>query len=199
MLRERRHIHYVFKDLLWRRQGIAVFMAALILLSVSILALSTMTRISETSQRAGQALAARKLALIADAGVRVALADITDQFFAAPGSPDTIFVNATNSSGDPTPRLLVDRSNGTPGVPLFGYRAKASILLIGDGTTVLPGSEFPVSANYTCYHVTVDVTDILAMGSTVDSNAGSPTGYSGYYYGAMKSVGLTTCLKKRNN
>ncbi len=190
-------------DSLFRRarrpRGIAVFMAALILLSVSILALSTMTRISETSQRAGQALAARKLALVADAGVRVALADLTEQFFAAPGSPDAIYVNASNTADDPVPRLLVDRSNGAPGFPIFGYRAKATILLVGDNTTVLPGSEFPVSANYTCYHVTVDVSDILPMGSTVQSDAGIVSGFSGYYYGTMKSVGLTTCLKKRNN
>ncbi len=182
-----------------RRRGIAIFMAALILLSVSILSLSTMTRISETSQHAAQALAARKMALIADAAVRVALADIVDQFFNVPGSPDTIFVNKTNSANDPNPRLLVDRSGGDPGVPLFAYRAAAHLLLVGDNTTILPGTEFPVSANYTCYHVMVDSTELLPLGAGVQSDAGSPPGYSGYYYGARKSVGITTCLKKRNN
>jgi len=182
-----------------QRRGIAIFIAALIMLSVSILALSTMSSLSETSHRTGSTMESRKLALLADAAISLVMADLTDLFLAASGSPTTMYVNATNSEGgESSLRLFEDRTNVNNPIPLFGYRARATLLLVGDNTTVLPGADFPVKTNNSCYHVVIDVADILPAG-VAQSDGGSPPGYSGYFYGPQKSVGITACLKKRHN
>lgn len=183
-------------SLFTHRRGIAMFMASLILLSISVLALSTMNRLSEASQATGKAQESKKLAILADSATRVALAEVTAQFIGASNAPNIIYVNASNSSsGQTLYRVVTDTDASTP---LFGYRARANLLMVGDGSTTPPGTEIPLSNRNTCYDIVVDTVEVIpltAANSTVHSTLGGPS--SGYYWGQMKSIGVTSCFRKR--
>ncbi|HSA33140.1 MAG TPA: hypothetical protein P5077_05385 [bacterium] len=186
-----------------RRRGMAVFIASLVLLAVAVLAMSTMTRISATSNLAGHTLAKKKLDLLADTALRVALGELTGQFIAASGSPDTMMVNGDVNNNNPALfRIVADRRDGG-NKPLFAYRAIARLLLIGDGNVTLPGMEFPVSNRNSCYDVELDTVEIVNIpGTSVQTNIAQPTTGTlptGYYYGQKKGLGVTTCFRKRNN
>ncbi len=178
-----------------RRRGIAIFMASLILLSISILALSTMNRLSEATQATGKALENKKLSLLATAATSVALAEITEQFINNAVPP--IYINASNTSSGQTQFKILYESRVDPAEPLFGYRARANLLVVGDGTTMPPGTDIPLSTRNTCYDIVVDTIEVIPQtGANIQTSLGGPA--TGYYFGQIKSVGVTSCFRRRN-
>ena len=190
------------RSIITARRGIAMFMAALILLSLSILALSSLSRISESTYIAGQNLSAKRLSILADSATRLALAEISSLFMSTSGTPAELYVNQTyDASG--TSQFLVVQDKGdatTPATP-FAFRAKASLILEGNGSDTLPGSEIPIARRNYCYDILIDTRELIKnTGATVVTpNLGIFTATDGtkYYFGQLKSQGVTTCFRKR--
>lgn len=183
------------------RRGIAMFMAALILLALSVLALSSMSRVSESSHLAGQDLTAKKMSILADAAIRVALAEFAEQFMTNAGIPAAMYINATNDQGGRnTFRIFEDKGDGVTPFPPFAFRAKATLVLSGDSSTIVPGMDAPFERRSHAFDVQVDVRDLIPMGNAdISPNLGVFTASDGtkYYFGALKSQGVITGFRKR--
>jgi hypothetical protein len=185
------------------RRGIAIFMASLILLSISILAMGSMTRLSESSQLSGKILQSRKLAINADAASRLALAEITAQFITNAGSPDNMYVNATDTlAGQSQFKVLEAKEfDAANPIPLFAYRAHARLLVIGG---MPPGTDIVLSARDSCYDIMIDTREMIRMdtaNANIATDLGVHTTSTGavYHFGQLKSLGMTSCLRKRDN
>ncbi len=173
-------------------KGIAIFVASLILLSLSILSLSTMNRVSESSFLAGQAIDKKRLSIHAESAMRIALAEVNTRVFNDIPPSDTYYLN-----GGATDTFLIvyDKENASTPVPLFAYRARAVKLAQGPDKTP-PGATGTLMTHAYCYDVLVDTRELIkASGTNINSEMGSPL--AGYYFSEVKSLGVTSCFRKR--
>lgn len=178
-----------------RQQGAAIFVAMLILLSLSIVAMSSMARTSESSYLAGKDIEKKRLFLMSESAVRIALANLGKQVKekSTPPSPASpfLYVSADNVTQG-TFILFPDNTN-----PVFAYRATANLLAAGPTNFKLPGSSAFVPKRTYCFDVVVDTKEIIYITGTVSvNNDGADVLPAGYHYGETKSTGVISCLKK---
>jgi len=176
-------------------RGIAIFMATLILLSLSVLSLSIMNRVSESSFLAGQAIEKKRLAIHAESAMRVALAEVNERVF-NDLPPATIYY--VNGGATDVLKIFYDKIDPANPAPVFAYRAKAIMIAQGPDQAP-PGIENAMLTLHTyCYDVVIDTREIIkATGTNIASEMGTPVGLSGYYFGEAKSLGVTSCFRKR--
>lgn len=192
-----------------KRKGIALFISVLITMSLSIIALATMARLSETTHTTGKDLEDRRLLTYAYSAVNIVngeLRQLIDSTFECADAYSITGGTGNAYTNDGTfkyyPRDISVTANGAQ--PLFAYRATARRITTDKaaslyGLTDVKPIDFSPDKN-ACYDVTVDVREVLNLGFvniTKDSGTEVP-GYSSskYYLGKMKTIGLVSCFSR---
>ncbi|MBQ4437266.1 hypothetical protein II898_00135 [bacterium] len=191
--------------------GIALFISVLMTMSLSIIALATMARLSETAHTTGKDLQDRKLLAYTYSAVNIVngelreLVDSSLQFDDAYSISGGLGGSSTENEGNFRyyPRDISYATNAAS-APKFAYRAAARRLttkedalvygLNADGSTVYDPDK---SA---CYDITVDVREVLYVGSnnyvTFKETSNKIPGKSDFALGKMKTVGMVACFSR---
>lgn len=194
-----------------KKRGVALFITVLMTMSLSIIALATVARLSETAHTTGKDLQDRRLLAYAYSAVNIVngelrtLVDSTFECEDAYSITGGMGGNATTNDG--TFRYYPRDISVTSGEkPIFAYRAVARRLTTDAGARMYgingmnnTSIDFARDKN-ACYDVTVDVREIVEIGNaniTKDADNNIP-GYenSGYSLGKMKTIGLISCFSR---
>lgn len=194
-----------------KKRGVALFITVLMTMSLSIIALATVARLSETAHTTGKDLQDRRLTAYAYSAVNIVngelrtLIDSTFQCEDAYSISGGMGGNSTTNDGAFRyyPR---DISITSGEKPIFAYRAVARRLTTDTaarmyGINGLNSTNIDFSRDKNaCYDVTVDVREVIEVGSAnVEKDAASKIpGYenSGYSLGKMKTIGLISCFSR---
>ena len=193
-----------------KRLGIALFISVLMTMSLSIIALATMSRLSETAHTTGKDLQDRKLLAYAYSAVNIVngelrrLVDSTFQF------EDTYSISGglggSTTSNDGTFRYYpkdISSATNADDAPYFAYRAVARRLTTKAHPSLYGLADDSVTFgtdSIACYDITVDVREVVYVGSnnyvTFKDNSNKINGKPNFSLGKMKTVGLIACLSR---
>jgi hypothetical protein len=194
-----------------KRRGVALFITVLLTMSLSVIALATVARLSETAHTTGKDLQDRRLLAYAYSAVNIVNGELRNLVDSTFECEDAYSISGgmggSTTTNDGTFRYYPRDISVTSGEkPMFAYRAVARRLTTDAGARMygingLNNStvEFSRDKN-ACYDVTVDVREVIEVGSaniTKDS-ASDIAGYenSGYSLGKMKTIGLISCFSR---
>ena len=194
-----------------KRRGVALFITVLITMSLSVIALATVARLSETAHTTGKDLQDRKLLAYAYSAVNIVNGELRNLVDSTFECEDAYSISGgmggSTTTNDGTFRYYPRDISVTSGEkPIFAYRAVARRLTTDAGARMygingLNNSTVSFSRDKNaCYDVTVDVREVIEIGSaniTKDSASDIP-GYesSGYSLGKMKTIGLISCFSR---
>jgi len=189
----------LFLKMVDKRSGIALFIAMLMSMSLAVIALSSMARLSETTHTSGKTLQDRRLIMYAQSAANIVSGEIQKLIDSeiSMGQTYNIFGVSGEKSFKFYPRDIYVNPGISGSPTVFGYRATAR-LFAGPGDTP-PGFNTgnTVPANGSCYDITIDVREVIYLPSgSVDADNASKTAMSRYYLGKMKTVGIISCFKK---
>lgn len=180
-------------------RGVALFVAMLMSMSLAVVAMASMARLSEATHTSGSSLQERKLLMYAQSAANIVNGEvqklINDEI--TQGLSYTVFGNEGEGSFKYYPRdIFVNPDiSGTP--TLFGYRAVARRMATqGDRP---PGFRDPLPVGQACYDITIDVREVLFFPSGAphyDPGGVSFTPLSRYFLGKMKTVGTISCFNR---
>ena len=181
------------------RQGVALFISILMSMSLAVIAVASMDRLSEASHTTGKSLQDRRLMMYAQSAANIVSGQIQVVINEQLGFADEYEIYGIGGEGTfryyPRDVYINPDISGVP--TLFGYRARAR-LFAGPGDSP-PGlaTGVQVPTNGSCYDITIDVREVLYLPSgaiTPDEN--SKTTMTRYYLGKMKTVGIISCYQK---
>lgn len=189
-------------------RGVALFISVLMTMSLSIIALATMARLSEVAHTTGKDLQERRLLAYAYSAVNIVNGEIRQVIDATFECADAYAItgglgNTTENDGTFKyyPRPLSTSTSNYP--PRFAYRAVARRLTTNENASFY-GLNSKADAfkteNSACYDITVDVREVIDLGENstnikIDA-ASQATGNSRYSMGKMKTIGLISCFSK---
>ena len=190
--------------------GVALFISVLMTMSLSIIALATMARLSETAHTTGKDLQDRRLLAYAYSAVNIvngelrSLIDSTFQFADTYSIGNGLGGSTTSNDGSFRyyPRDI--STAAIAGDVQFAYRAVARRLTTSK-TTQVYGLNPDATAMYgrdknACYDITVDVREVIYVGSnsyvTFKDNSNKISGKPEFSLGKMKTTGLITCFSR---
>ena len=192
-----------------KHSGIALFISVLMTMSLSIVALATLARLSETAHTTGKDLQDRKLLAYAYSAVNIVQGemrkrvDSTFQFEDAYSITGGLGGDSTNNDGTFAyyPKDISYATNAS-NAPYFAYRATARRLTT-DPKAKLYGLNDDKLTDYSrdknaCYDITVDVREVVYVGSTsyvtFNDNNTKIAGKPEFSLGKMKTIGLISCF-----
>lgn len=197
-----------------RQPGVALFISVLMTMSLSIIALATLSRLSETAHTTGKDLQDRKLLAYAYSAVNIVngelrqLVDSTFECEDAYSITGGVGGNTTTNDGTfryyPRDISLAPNSEDSNLRPLFAYRATARRLTTDPNASMYglnAGAEvkYKKDAN-ACYDVTVDVREVVYVGSgnyVTDKDTSSIIANKpSFALGKMKTIGLVSCFSR---
>lgn len=193
------------------RRGVALFISVLMTMTLSIIALATMARLSESAHTTGKELQDKRLLAYAYTAVNIVngelrtLIDSTFQFEKAYSLSGNLGGSTTTNDGKFRfyPKDIMSATNAS-NAPDFAYRAVARKLtnseypklygLNGNGD-VKYGSD-----TNACYDITVDVREVLYVGAssyvTFKDTSYRIDGKNDFAYGKIKTIGLISCFSR---
>ena len=197
-----------------KQKGVALFISVLMTMSLSIIALATLSRLSETAHTTGKDLQDRRLLAYAYSAVNIvngelrALVDSTfeceDTYSITGGTGGSTTTNDGTFKYYPRDISLVPNSESSNIKPLFAYRATARRLST-DANASMYGLNSDGKVKYSkdknaCYDVTVDVREVVYVGNSTyvtdkDHNA-SIAAKPAFALGKMKTIGLVSCFSR---
>ena len=182
-----------------RKTGIALFMSILLSMSLAVIALASMSRLSETTHQTGKTLQERRLILYADSAASIVNAEFEEMIKSDIAFAPVYYIHGPESIADfkyyPRDITINPGSSGRPA--LFGYRAQAR-RFAGNGD-VPPG--FPPSSSVpstgACYNITIDVREVIHLPSgNRDYDDDSKTIVFQYFLGKTKTIGIISCYDR---
>jgi len=192
----------------FKSRGVALFISVLMTMSIAIVALATMARLSEVSHTTGKDLQDRRLLAYAYSAVNIVngeLRQLIDSTFECEDAYSITGGVGNTTTNDGTfkyyPRPISASTSDYP--PRFAYRAVARRLTT-DGSASLYGLNSTADAykrsNAACYDVTVDVREVVDLGDNtnnikMDAESQAMTN-SHYSLGKMKTIGLISCFSR---
>ena len=194
-----------------KRRGVALFITVLMTMSLSIIALATVARLSETAHTTGKDLQDRRLLAYAYSAVNIVNGELRNLIDSTFQCEDAYSISGgfggSTTTNDGTFRYYPRDISVTSGEkPIFAYRAVARRLTTESaarmyGINGLSGNSIEFSrGKNACYDVTVDVREVIEIGSTnvtKDSSSDIPGhANSGYSLGKMKTIGLIRCFSR---
>ena len=201
-----------------KQRGVALFISVLMTMSLSIIALATLSRLSETAHTTGKELQDKRLQAYAYSAVNIvngelrALVDSTleceDAYSITGGMGGSTTTNDGTFKYYPRDLSLVSDSDveTSSNRPLFAYRATARRLTT-DASASMYGlnenADFFAKGKNACYDVTVDVREVVYVGKSGTGNAyvtdkdhSVIATKSSFALGKMKTIGLVSCFSK---
>lgn len=197
-------------------KGVALFISVLLTMSMSIIALATMARLSEVSHTTGKDLQDRRLLAYAYSAVNIVngelrqLIDSTyncEDVYAITGGTGSSITNEGTAVNDGTFKYYPRDISASAGAePKFAYRAVARRLTTDKNAKLygLPAADYSKS-RAACYDVTVDVREVVDLGTNTNNikmDAASQAeneNNSRYSLGKMKTIGLISCFTRGEN
>ena len=194
-----------------KQNGIALFISILMTMSLSIIALVTMARLSETAHTTGKSLEDKKLLAYAHSAVNIVngeLRQLVDSTFECADAYSITGGTGGNAAYTNSgtfkyyPRDITVTTGGER--PLFAYRAAARRLTTDKDAKIYginsTAGAFDKNKN-ACYDVTVDVREVVDLGSGANITKDSATSAPGssnarYALGKMKTIGLVSCFSR---
>ena len=195
-----------------KQKGVALFISVLMTMSLSIIALATLSRLSETAHTTGKDLQDRRLLAYAYSAVNIvngelrALVDSTyeceDAYSITGGTGGNTATNDGTFKYYPRDISLVPNNESGEERPLFAYRAtarrlstdaQASMYGLNDGKT-----SYSKDKN-ACYDVTVDVREVVYIGNSTyvtDKDSAAIAEKPAFALGKMKTIGLVSCFSR---
>jgi len=181
------------------RKGVALFISVLMSMSLAVVAMASMARLSETTHQTGKTLQEKRLLMFAESAANIVSGEIelkiaSDIDFA----PSHVVHGPDGEKSFKYYPRDVSMNPGTTGRPtLFGYRANAR--LYAEAGKTPPGLQTGnvIPAGVACYDITIDVVEIIhAPSGNVSHEDETDTPSFRYYKGKMKTVGVISCFKK---
>jgi hypothetical protein len=176
-----------------REKGVALFVSILMSMSLAVIAMGSMNRVSEASHLTGSSLQERKLLLYAQSAVNMTIAEVQDRINE---EPNPQFQYSVNGGGAGVFKYYPVDISVSGKTTKFGYRARAlRFASPGDSPPGLKTGQSLPDNGY-CYDIVVDVAEVLNI----------PDGYpdapmevrlsNRYYLGRIKTVGVISCFQK---
>ncbi len=199
-------------DFIAKKQlGVALFISVLMTMTLSIIALATMSRLSETAHTTGKELQDRKLLAYAYSAVNIvngeirACVDGEFQFGDAYAISGGLQGCKKENDGKFRyyPKDIAAATNAAD-APLFAYRAVARRLTTKEKPNLYglnkSGDVTYAPDKNACYDITVDVREVIYVGSnsyvTFKDNSNKIDGKSEFSLGKMKTIGLVSCFSR---
>ncbi|MGI6394153.1 MAG: hypothetical protein ACOX2F_05415 [bacterium] len=182
-----------------RHKGIALFVAMLISMSLAVIALASMSRLSEATHTTGKNLQDRRLLSYAQSAGHIVAGEIQQFIDAEITAAEVYTIHGMGGEGEfkyyPRDIFINPDISGTP--TMFGYRAVARLFAgPGDSPPVYATGE-TVPDNGICYNIIIDVREVMFLPSgNITSDENSKTVMSKYHLGKMKTVGMISCFKR---
>lgn len=192
-------INRIITKLQARHSGIALFMSILMSMSLAVIALASMSRLSETAHQTGKSMQERRLILFAESASNIVSAELQDLINAELDYASVHYIsgNDGNASFKYYPRDITVNPGSSGRPTLFGYRAQARLFATAGMTPPGLQSGVSVPANGACYDITIDVREVIHIPSgSVDADTNSTTPAFQYYLGKTKTVGVISCFQK---
>ncbi|MBO4705685.1 MAG: hypothetical protein J5647_08135 [Spirochaetaceae bacterium] len=202
----------------FRSKGVALFISVLMTMSLSIIALATIARLSELSHTTGKDLQDRRLLTYAYSAVNIVNGELRQLIDSTFECEDAYSINGgleNATTNDGTFKYYPRDISTNPGSgfePRFAYRAVArrittdkNALLYGLNTAVGSGTSGTYAKDKAaCYDVTVDVREVIDLGTNTNNIkmdlASQTEGTNGRYsLGKMKTIGLISCFTRGEN
>lgn len=194
-----------------RHSGVALFISVLMTMTLSIVALATMARLSETAHTTGKDLQDRTLLAYAYSAVNIVngelrtLVDSTFQFEDAYSISGGMGGSTTTNDGTFRyyPKDISSATNAKD-APYFAYRATARRLTTKEaanlyGLNAGGATSYKVDKN-ACYDITVDVREVVYVGSntyvTFRDDSNKIAGKADFSLGKIKTIGLISCFSR---
>lgn len=192
-----------------KHQGVALFISVLMTMSLSIIALATLSRLSETAHTTGKELQDRRLLAYSYSAINIVngelrqLIDSRFQFEDAYAIGNGLGGSSTTNAGNFN-YYPKDISNAVDSNDVkFAYRAAARRLTTADYPNLygLNDKETKYARDQNaCYDITVDVREVLYVGSsnyiTFKDDSNKIQGKSDFSLGKMKTIGLISCFSR---
>ena len=190
----------------FRSRGVALFISVLMTMSLSIIALATMARLSEVSHTTVKDLQDRRLLAYVYSAVNIVNGELRQLIDSTFECEDLYAItggvgNATENDGV---FKYYPRDINSGAKPRFAYRAVARRLTTDKDALLygLPAGDYQKN-KAACYDITVDVRDIVDLGANADNNnikidaeSESESNNKRYSLGKMKTVGLISCFTR---
>ncbi len=194
-----------------KRPGVALFISVLMTLTLSIIALATMARLSESAHTTGKELQDKRLLAYAYSAVNIVngelrnLIDSTFQFEEAYSLSGNLGGSTTSNDGKFRyfPKDIMSATNASD-MPDFAYRAVARKVTKTDypklyGLNEDKKTKYGSDSN-ACYDITVDVREVMYVGAssyvTFKDNSNVIQGKNDFALGKMKTIGLISCFSR---
>lgn len=182
-----------------RHRGIALFISVLMSMSLAVIAVASMSRLSETSHQTGKTLQDRRLIMFAESASNIVSAELEELINSEIGFSSVHYIHGPegNASFKYYPRDITINPGSSGRPTLFGYRAQARLFATAGMTP--PGIQTGVSipANGACYDITIDVREVIHLPSgSVNADDNSSTDVFQYYLGKTKTVGVISCFER---
>lgn len=196
-----------------KQKGVALFISVLMTMSLSVIALATLSRLSETAHTTGKDLQDRRLLAYAYSAVNIVngeLRQLVDSTFECEDAYSISGgVGGSTTANDGTFRYyprdisLVPNSENSNLRPLFAYRATARRLSTDPSASMYGLNNGDVKydkGKNACYDVTVDVREVVYVGSstyvTDNDNNARIAAKPAFALGKMKTIGLVSCFSR---
>jgi len=196
-----------------KQKGVALFISVLMTMSLSIIALATLARLSEVSHTTGKDFQDRRLLAYAYSAVNIVNGELRQLVDASFECEDAYSISgglggsSTQNTGEFKyyPRDLSIAQNTETGTnkPLFAYRAVARRMTTDPGASLYGLNDGSVSydkGKNACYDVTVDVREIVYVGKNdyiTDANKNAVIeGKEAFSVGKVKTIGIISCFSR---
>ncbi len=182
-----------------KQHGIALFVAMLMSMSLAVVAMSSMAKLSETTHTSGKSLEERRLLMYAQSAANIVSGEIQQLMDSELNPSDNYTIHGITGEGSykfyPRDIFVNPSTSGTPS--LFGYRARARLFASNGDAPPGFATGNTVPSNGRCYDIVIDVREAIYIPSgTVESDNKSDTDISKYYLGKMKTIGIISCFQK---
>jgi len=187
------------RSLLLNQKGIALFVSILMSMSLAIIAMASMARLSETTHQTGKTLQEKRLLIYAESAANIVSAEIEEIIASQLDFTEASYIYGPEGEGSfkyyPKDIFINPGSSGRP--TLFGYRAVARLFAVAGQKPPGLKTGNMVPSNGACYDITIDVVEIIhAPSGSISSDVDSQTPAFRYYKGKMKTVGIISCYEK---
>jgi hypothetical protein len=182
-----------------KQRGIALFVAMLMSMSLAVVAMTSMAKLSEMTHTSGKGLEERKLLMYAQSAANIVSGEIQQMIDSELNPSDDYSIYGITGEGSykfyPRDIFVNPDLSGTPS--LFGYRARARLFASNGDAPPGFATGNTVPANGRCYDITIDVREVIYIPTgNADSDGDSDTDMSKYYLGKMKTIGIISCFQK---
>ncbi len=196
-----------------KQKGVALFISVLMTMSLSIIALATLSRLSETAHTTGKDFQDRRLLAYAYSAVNIVNGELRQLVDASFECEDAYSISgglggsATENNGIfkyyPRDISVSQNSETAADRPIFAYRAVARRITTDANASLYGLNQGDITydkGKNACYDVTVDVREVVYVGNnnyvTDKEKTAVIEDKNNFSFGKVKTIGLISCFSR---